>query len=128
MGAARVRPRQRRTHPPMLPTPQVEFYIHHEPAPRPQPASADAMGTLPVRAAQHCLPLKAASGNGFYLYPPFDFAVPWAGVRSQFTWLRADGEPEGWQSMDNNALFHHPSAAAARASVPSDRAHVLDEV
>jgi hypothetical protein len=112
----------------MLPPPQVEFFSHYEGAPLPTPASPDAMGTLPVRAAQHCLPLKAASGNGFYLYPPFDFAVRWDGVRSQFTWLGDDGEPEGWQSMDNNALFYHPSAATARASVPADRAHVLDEV
>ncbi len=112
----------------MLPTPQVEFFSHYEGAPLPQPASNDAMGTLPVRAAQHCLPLKAASGNGFYLYPPFDFAVRWDGLRSEFTWLAENGRPEGWQTMENNAVFHHPSAAAARASVPAHRAAVLDEV
>jgi hypothetical protein len=86
------------------------------------------MGTLPVRAAQHCLPLKMGSGNGFYLYPPFDFAVRWDGLRSEFTWLGEDGAPEGWQSMENNAVFHHPPAAATRASVPVDHAAVLDEV
>jgi hypothetical protein len=111
-----------------VPAPRVEFFSHYEGAPLPQPASTDAMGTLPVRAAQHCLPLKAASGNGFYLYPPFDFAVRWDGTRSSFTWLGADGEPEGWRSMENNAIFYHPSAAAARASVPADRAAEVDEV
>jgi hypothetical protein len=113
---------------PGLPRPTVEFFSHYEGAPLPQPASNDAMGTLPVRAAQFCLPLKAASGFGFYLYPPFDFAVRWDGTRSSFTWLDEDGEPERWRSMENNALFYHPTAAAALASVPAERAGVLGEV
>jgi len=112
----------------VLPTPTVEFFSYYENAPLPRPASTDAMGTLPVRAVQYCLPLKAASGNGFYLYPPFDFAVRWDGVRSDFAWLDGDGNIREWLPLDSGNAVYHPSAADVLAAVPPDRAGVLGEV
>jgi hypothetical protein len=112
----------------VVPTPQVEFFSFYEGAPLPQPASVDAMGTLPVRAAQYCVPLKAASGNGFYLFTPFDFAVRWDGLRSEFAWLEDGGAIRRWLPLEGGGCIFHPSAGAVRASVPADRAPVLDEV
>jgi hypothetical protein len=112
----------------VVPTPEVEFFSYHEGAPLPRPASPDAMGTLPVRAARYCVPLKAASGNGFYLFTPFDFAVRWDGLRSEFAWLDDGGQVERWLSLDGGISVYHPSSAAVRAAVPADRAAVLDEV
>jgi hypothetical protein len=112
----------------MLPAPKVEFFSYYEGAPMPRPASPDAMGTLPVRAAQYCVPLKAASGHGFYLYPPFDFAVRWDGLRSEFTWLAEDGAAQEWLALDSGNCVYHPAGGTVRASVPGDRATVVDEV
>ena len=52
--------------------PTVEFFSIYRDAPLPARASDDLMGAMPVRAAQFCVPLKAASGLGFYVYPPVD--------------------------------------------------------
>ncbi|WP_129841081.1 DUF6065 family protein [Streptomyces sp. RFCAC02] len=55
------------------------------------PTAADpaALGTAPFRAVSHCEPLRAASGFGWYLYPPVDCFLKWDG--SSFRWLA-----EGW--------------------------------
>jgi hypothetical protein len=71
--------------------PTVEFFSIYTDAPLPAPASADLMGAMPVRAAQFCVPLEAASGLGFYVYPPTDVGVRWDGQRSDVSWLDAHG-------------------------------------
>jgi hypothetical protein len=67
--------------------PTAEFFSIYKDAPLPTPASTDLMGAMPVRAAQFCVPFKAASGLGFYVFPPADFAVRWDGQRSDVSWL-----------------------------------------
>jgi hypothetical protein len=42
-------------------------------------ASATILGTIPLRAAKFCEPYTAASGFGWYIFPPFDFDLLWTG-------------------------------------------------
>ena len=108
--------------------PTAEFFTIYEGAPLPAPASDDLMGAMPVRAAQFCLPLKAASGLGFYLYPPVDFAVRWDGRRSEIAWLDPQGRVPEWLPMDGGADVYLPDSDAVRAAVPDGRRDVLDSV
>ena len=68
------------------------------------------MGAMPVRAAQFCVPLKAASGSGFYVYPPVDFAVRWDGQRSDVSWLDDRGRTTDWEPLDGGADVSCPTA------------------
>jgi len=45
-----------------------------------------------------CAPLTDASGFGWYIFPPVDFALRWDGQTTEFARL-ADNEPAGWQSL-----------------------------
>jgi hypothetical protein len=78
--------------------PSVEFYVFDSAARPPEPASATVLGSLPSRAVQLCAPLTDASGFGWYLFPPVDFALRWDGQTMDFSRL-ADNEPAGWQSL-----------------------------
>lgn len=86
------------------------------------------MGAMPVRAAQFCLPLKAASGLGFYLYPPVDFAVRWDGRRSEVAWLDGAGRETGWLPLEGGRDVFLPDSGAVRAAVPEPRRPVLDSL
>ena len=108
--------------------PTVEFFSIYRDAPLPARASDDLMGAMPVRAAQFCVPLKAASGLGFYVYPPVDFAVRWDGQRSEVNWLDAEGRTTEWVALDGGADVHLPGGAAVRAAVPESRRGDLDSV
>jgi hypothetical protein len=108
--------------------PTVEFFSIYRDAPLPARASDDLMGAMPVRAAQFCVPMKAASGLGFYLYPPRDFAVRWDGQRSEVSWLDGDGLTTGWVPLDGGTDVHLPGGSAVRAAVPESRRDVLDSV
>jgi Family of unknown function (DUF6065) len=108
--------------------PTAEFFSIYDGAPLPTPASVDLMGALPIRAAQFCVPIKAASGLGFYLYPPVDFAVRWDGQRTDVTWLDARGQATEWLPLDGGVDVHLPGSGAVRAAVPADRAVDLDSV
>jgi hypothetical protein len=87
--------------------PIVELFSVYPQAPPPQPASANLRGSMPVRAVQHCAPITAASGFGFYLYPSFDFALRWDGELCELSLLE-DNEPVAWKSMSGNAAPQIP--------------------
>ena len=108
--------------------PTVEFFSIYKDAPLPARASADLLGAMPVRAAQFCVPLKAASGSGFYVYPPVDFAVRWDGQRSDVSWLDDRGRTTDWEPLDGGADVFLPDSASVRAAVPAPRAGDLDSV
>jgi hypothetical protein len=54
----------------------------------PQAADPSLFGSAPFRAVTHCEPFRAATGYGWYLYPPLSFHVRWDG--GSFSWM-----PEG---------------------------------
>jgi len=57
----------------------------------PQRATRDAAGTLPVRAMRYCEPVTAASGFGWYAFPPIGFQILFDGVDVLWTYDDADG-------------------------------------
>ncbi|MFD8863288.1 hypothetical protein ACFV1F_02580 [Streptomyces sp. NPDC059590] len=57
----------------------------------PTVADPAALGTVAFRAVSFCEPFRAASGYGWYLYPPLDCFVKWDGT--SFRWL-AEGCPD----------------------------------
>jgi hypothetical protein len=52
-----------------------QFYRLIPDAPTPQRADRSADGTLPVNAYRYCEAAASASGFGWYLYPPINFAL-----------------------------------------------------
>lgn len=61
------------------------FYRVISGAPEPKPADRAACGSLPVSAYRHCEPVAAASGFGFYLFPPIGFRLIWSGDEVAYT-------------------------------------------
>lgn len=100
-----------------LPAPKVEFFLLNPDSPPPEPASPSVRGILPTRGVQMCTPLTAASGLGWYLFPPVDFALRWDGQTTDFA-LLVENEPAEWRSLsgayelsldgDNEALARAP--------------------
>lgn len=62
------------------PQPLVSFFRLVPSARSPQRADRSAGGTLPTRAFRHCEPSTAASGFGWYVFPPIDFSLVWDGT------------------------------------------------
>jgi hypothetical protein len=60
--------------------PLVTFFQTFPGAPAPREAEALVFGALPAKAAHYCEPVTRASGFGWYLYPPTDFALLWDGT------------------------------------------------
>ena len=73
--------------------PLITFYSLFPDAPSPQRADRSLLGSMPLRAYQHCEPLAAASAFGWYVYPPFDFMLKWDG--NEILWRAADAKR--WQ-------------------------------
>src|SRR5690349_25028078 len=94
--------------------PTAEFFSIYEGAPLPTPASVDLMGALPIRAAQFCVPIKAASGLGFYVYPPVDFAVRWDGQRTDVGSLGARGQATERLPLDGGVGVVLPGRGGVR--------------
>lgn len=69
----------------------------------PCPASRDAAGTIPMRAARYCEALTTASGMGWYVFTPLDMELYWDGA--DIHW-RCDEFPE-WMRLDDAAQFPH---------------------
>jgi hypothetical protein len=84
--------------PDQIDPPEVEFFMLDPTAPAPVPASETANGSLPFRANQFCPPVTDASGFGWYLFPPTDFALRWDGQETEVARLEAS-EPIGWRSL-----------------------------
>lgn len=78
--------------------PRVEFFLFNSNTPPPEPASRTVRGILPSRGVQMCTPLTAASGYGWYVFPPVDFALRWDGQTMEWSRL-ADNEPARWYSL-----------------------------
>ncbi|TWT05703.1 DUF6065 family protein [Reyranella sp. CPCC 100927] len=57
----------------------------------PRRATRDAAGTLPVRAVRYCEPVSAASGFGWYVFPPIAFQIMFDGIDALWTYDGADG-------------------------------------
>jgi hypothetical protein len=69
----------------------VSFYQLVPGAPLPRPADPEVLGSIPVRARRFCEPFTAASGYGWWAYPPIDFDVMWDG--HALSWRpRPDGD------------------------------------
>ena len=110
-----------RAHPPI-----VEFYSLFPSAKAPERASQDLVGSMPVRAVQRCAPLVAASGFGYYVYSPFDFALRWDGQETFLAYLE-DGEPGPWISLAGNACPLIPTEKEILGALPAERRAALAE-
>jgi hypothetical protein len=67
----------------------------------PQRATRDALGTLSARAIRYCEPVMAASGFGWYVFPPIGFQVLFDGVGVIWTY---DGA-EAWYPLNHAAQY-----------------------
>ncbi|WP_189078312.1 DUF6065 family protein [Mangrovihabitans endophyticus] len=103
----------------------MEFFSIYPDTRPPEPASRDLRGSLPARAAQVCTPITTASGVGWYLFPPVDFALRWDGDET-FWSLLEDNEPARWRSLAGGRDGVLPSGADAIAAVPEGRVKDLD--
>ncbi|MGW4637460.1 hypothetical protein ACWEN6_02975 [Sphaerisporangium sp. NPDC004334] len=65
----------------------------------PTAADPSALGTPPFRAVSYCEPFRAASGYGWYLYPPVDCYIKWDGAA--FHWLMENADD--WMPLTNIA-------------------------
>ena len=74
----------------------VEFYQLWPEAPLPQRADPSIVGSISLRAFQYCEPFTAASGFGWYLYPPIDFDIIWDG---RATMWRRTAPLREWQPL-----------------------------
>jgi hypothetical protein len=81
-----------------LAAPDIEFYHYLSDAPMPRPIMDMVPGFLPHRAHQYCPPVSQASGYGWAVFPPVDFALRWDGKETEFAFL-VENEPERWQSL-----------------------------
>lgn len=87
---------------------------------QPSRAGATVMGTIPLRAAQHCEPFTAASAFGWHVYPAFDFDLIWSG--HDISWRRSELEP--WQELSVVMSGHVFPELTQGASGPTDAAAV----
>jgi hypothetical protein len=88
-------------------------------APPPQPADKSALGSLPVRGYRYCEPLRAATGFGYYIYPPVKLTFSWNGGADLEVWMGPPWErdPEYLGCLDPGEGVQEPEAAAAWDSV-----------
>jgi len=101
----------------------VDFFSLYPGSKEPTTASRDLGGSMQARAARLCAPYTEASGFGWYIYPPVDFAVRWTGDSSQ--WSLLDGnEPTAWRDLAGGVTDRLPFSdevlAAGRAAGISD--------
>ncbi|MFU8873636.1 DUF6065 family protein [Micromonospora sp. SL4-19] len=96
---------------------RVEIYSLYPDARPAEAASSSVRGSLPVRAVQHCPPVAAGSGLGWYVYPPADFALCWDGHETEWSPLE-ENEPVGWRSLAGGYDARLPDAATQLADVP----------
>jgi hypothetical protein len=63
----------------------LRIYRLYPDAPSPCRADKTLFGSLPLRAVRGCEPVTAASGFGWYVYPPRDFSLLWDGSNLYYT-------------------------------------------
>lgn len=71
--------------------PTCRFYRMIPGIPEPRRADRSADGMLSVRALRSCEAVTSASGNGWYFYPPLDFALEWTAKGLRWTYAGAAG-------------------------------------
>ena len=71
---------------PVPPAKLVTFHRLIGSARLPQRADRSAMGALPTRAFRYCEPACIASGFGYYIFPPMDFALRFDGQDVMWTY------------------------------------------
>ncbi|MFY1617871.1 DUF6065 family protein [Micromonospora sp. WMMD736] len=96
---------------------RVEIYSLYGDAKPSEAASPSLRGSLPARAVQQCPPVAAASGFGWYVYPPTDFALRWDGQDTEWT-LLAENEPAHWRSLAGGYDGKLPDAAGQLRAAP----------
>jgi hypothetical protein len=84
------------------------------------PASPSVGGSLPVRAMQLCGPVVSASGYGWYVFAPLDFALRWDGDHTEWSPL-VDNEPTGWRSLSGGVDVPLPGGEEILAADPVRR-------
>jgi hypothetical protein len=97
---------------------EVEFFTI-TPDIKVESASTSMLGSLPSRAVQLCPPVSTATGNGWYVYPPIDFALRWLGHESEFSLLE-NNEPVKWQSLAGFHDIRLPQSAMIADAVPEE--------
>lgn len=75
--------------------PLIEFFRAIPNARMPVRADKSAFGSIPVAAYKYCEPLTVATGYGWYIYSPIDFALVWDGSETLWTY---EGE-EAWYPL-----------------------------
>src|SRR5262245_23624919 len=95
----------------------VEFYSLYPDVRGPEPASPDLRGAMQARAARVCAPMTVASGFGWYVYPPVDFAVRWDGRCAEWSLLE-ENEPTRWLSLSGGVTGRLPTAPDALRAAP----------
>jgi len=80
--------------------PLLRFYRFHDAARPPERADRSAGGTLPTRAFRYCEAVAAATGLGWYVFAPIDFALRWDG--DDIWWHCRD--LDGWALLDSAQL------------------------
>jgi Family of unknown function (DUF6065) len=108
-------------------TDAVEFFFLYPDVRPPEPASPDLRGSLSARAARVCSPITTASGYGWLVYPPADFAVRWNGETSEWSLLE-ENEPVRWQSLAGGVDGKLPAAGEVLRQAPNgDGLDVFDK-
>jgi uncharacterized protein DUF6065 len=81
------------------------FYGCFDGVVEPTPADVTLFGSPPFRAVTHCEPFRAATGYGWYTYPPLDCFLKWDGA--SFSFLPIGGS--SWLPVNNvpAAVIYH---------------------
>jgi Family of unknown function (DUF6065) len=103
----------------------VEFFSLYPEVRSPVPAPPDIGGSLATRAARVCSPVTTASGFGWQIYPPADFAVRWDGMTSEWS-LLDENEPMRWMSLSGGHDGKLPISREVLAATPEGRRGGLD--
>lgn len=96
--------------------PLVRFHRLIAQARLPQRAARAAGGVIPARAARFCDAVTAASGFGYYIFPPMDLSLLWDGTDIHWTYAGL----EHWQVLE--AAQFPDFSAQFDAAAPADLA------
>jgi hypothetical protein len=78
----------------------AKFYHVYPDAPLLRRASPVLGGSIPAKAEHYCEPLTAATGFGWHLFPPLEFALRWDGTA---VYLRLPGQ-DNWALLEWTVL------------------------
>lgn len=110
-----------------LAAPAIEFFHYLREAAMPRPIMDMVPGFLPHRAHQYCPPVSQASGYGWAIFPPVDFALKWDGKETQLAFL-VDNEPERWHSLAGGREVWIPEEYRDYGELSEQRRAELDEI